>query len=263
MTYCVGLLLEQGMVMLSDTRTSVGFDNISCFSKLDTFHRPRERMIATMSAGNLAISQAVINRIRDGLPDPETGEVETIYSVPTMSRAAGLVGEAVRRVYHTHNPVMAEQKVGFEVSIIIGGQIAGHTMRLFQVYAAGNYIEATVDTPFLQIGEHKYGKPILDRAISKCMNLFDGVKLALISMDSTLRSNLSVGLPLDLLVYRHDSIDDWKIHRITEEDAYFATIRERWAQALYEAHREIPVRDWLGSTPQLVKSPAGSASSAA
>lgn len=133
MTYCVGLFLDRGMVMLADTRTNAGFDNISCFSKLNTFHRPGERMIASMSAGNLAISQAIINRIQDGLPDPETGEVETIYSIPTMSRAAALVGEAVRRVYHTHNPVMAEQNVSFDVSIMLGGQIAGRTMRLFYV----------------------------------------------------------------------------------------------------------------------------------
>ena len=253
MTYCVGLFLDHGMVMLADTRTNAGFDNISCFPKLNTFHRPGERMIATMSAGNLAISQAVINRIQDGLPDPETGAVETIYTIPTMSRAAALIGEAVRRVYHTHNPVMAEQHVSFDVSIMLGGQIAGRTMRLFHIYAAGNFIEATADTPFLQIGEHKYGKPILDRAVSRDMSIVDGVKLALISMDSTLRSNLSVGMPLDLLVYRNDSIDDLEIRRITEEDAYFGMIRERWAEALYNAHRDIPAPDWLAGSPQLVE----------
>ncbi|MGA9421551.1 MAG: peptidase, partial [Rhodanobacteraceae bacterium] len=184
MTYCVGLFLDRGLVMLADTRTNAGFDNISCFSKLNTFCRPGERMIATMSAGNLAVSQAVINRIQDGLPDPETGEVETIYNVPTMFRAAELVGEGVRRVYDTHGKAMREQNVTFDVSIMLGGQIAGRTMRLFHVYAAGNFIEATGDTPFLQIGEHKYGKPILDRAVTSNMPLVEGVKLALISMDS-------------------------------------------------------------------------------
>ncbi len=235
--------------MLADTRTNAGFDNISCFSKLNTFLRKGERMIATMSAGNLAISQAVINRIQDGLPDPETGEIETIYTVPTMFRAAALVGEGVRRVYSTHGIAMREQNVSFDVSIMLGGQIAGRTMRLFHIYAAGNFIEATGDTPFLQIGEHKYGKPILDRAVTSGMPLSDGVKLALISMDSTLRSNLSVGLPLDLLTYRNDSIDDVETHRITEDDAYFKMVRERWSSALYDAQRAIPVPEWLREEP--------------
>jgi putative proteasome-type protease len=206
-TYCVGLFLDQGLVMLADTRTNAGLDNISCFAKLQHFHRPGERMIATMTAGNLAVSQAVINLIQEGLPQPETGVQETIYSVPSMFGAAALVSQAVRQVHQVHGKAMQEQDVPFDVSILLGGQVADRTMRLFQIYAAGNFIEATGDTPFLQVGEHKYGKPILDRAVSSATSLTDGVKLALISMDSTLRSNLSVGMPLDLLVYRKDSID--------------------------------------------------------
>ncbi|MDH5823594.1 peptidase [Luteimonas sp. RD2P54] len=245
MTYCVGLLLDQGLVMLGDTRTNAGFDNISCFSKLQKYHVPGERLIATLSAGNLAISQAVLNLIQEGLPDPETGQVETIYTAPTMFRAAALVGEAVRRVHRTHGEAMKQQGVGFDVSIMLGGQIAGRTLRLFHVYAAGNFIEATTDTPYLQIGEHKYGKPMLDRAITSNTSLIEGVKLALISMDSTLRSNLSVGMPLDLLVYRKDSIDGVVEQRMDEGDEYFAMIRERWSKALSEAHRQIPAPDWL------------------
>ncbi len=250
MTYCVGLLLDQGLVMLADTRTNAGFDNISCFSKLQQFHVPGQRMIATMSAGNLAISQAVINLIQDGLPDPESGETETIYSVPTMFRAAALVAEAVRRVHRTHGEAMKQQDVTFDVSIMLGGQIAGRTMRLFHVYAAGNFIEATGDTPYLQIGEHKYGKPILDRAVTSATSLIDGVKLALISMDSTLRSNLSVGPPLDLLVYDIDSIDGLVLQRMTDQDPYFCMIRERWSEALSEAHQRIPAPDWLAPRPK-------------
>lgn len=245
MTYCVGLCLEQGLVMLADTRTNAGVDNISTFAKLQVFHRSGERMIAAMTAGNLAVSQAVINLIQAGLPDPETGEVETIYSVPTMFRAAALVGEAVRRVHRIHGPAMREQEVSFDVAILLGGQLAGRTTRLFQIYAAGNFIEATRDTPFLQIGEHKYGKPILDRAVNRDTSISDGVKLALISMDSTLRSNLSVGLPLDLLVYRNNCIDAAQSHRITEKDRYFRMIRERWSTALSQAHRRIPAPGWL------------------
>lgn len=247
MTYCVGLFLDEGLVMLADTRTNAGFDNISSFAKLQQFHVPGQRMIATMSAGNLAVSQAVINLIQEGLLDPESGKVETIYTVPTMFRAAALVGEAVRRVHRIHGPAMLEQKVNFDVSIMLGGQMAGRTMRLFHIYAAGNFIEATGDTPFLQIGEHKYGKPILDRALTSATSLSDGVKLALISMDSTLRSNLSVGMPLDLLVYRNDSIDGLSVQRINESDPYFAMVRERWSAALDQAQQQIPPPDWLGT----------------
>jgi putative proteasome-type protease len=231
--------------MLADTRTNAGLDNISSFAKLQQFHNPGERMIAAMTAGNLAVSQAVINMIQDGLPDQETGLLQTIYSVPTMLAAAGLVSEAVRRVYRIHGEAMKEQNVSFDVSILLGGQVANRTMRLFEIYAAGNFIEATCDTPFLQVGEHKYGKPILDRAVTSATSLTDGVKLALISMDSTLRSNLSVGMPLDLLVYRNNSIDGVESHRIEEGDDYFQMIRERWSAALSEAHRQIPTPDWL------------------
>ncbi len=248
MTYCVGLFLNKGLVMLADTRTNAGMDNISSFAKLQMFHRPGERMIATMSAGGLAITQAVVNLIQDGLPDPETGTVETIMSVPSMFAAAALVGEAVRRVYRTHGAAMKEQGVPFDVSILLGGQLAGRTMRLFHIYSAGNFIEATGDTPFLQIGEHKYGKPILDRSVTSDTSLADGVKLSLISMDSTLRSNLSVGLPLDILVYHNDSVDNVECKRICEGDPYFEMIRTRWSDALRVAHCDIPSPDWLNTT---------------
>jgi putative proteasome-type protease len=243
-TYCVGLFLDEGLVMLADTRTNAGMDNISSFAKLQHFHVPGERMIATMSAGSLALSQAVINMIQDGLPDPETGEIETIYTVPTMFRAAALIGEAIRRVHRTHDAAMREKSVSFDVSILLGGQLEGRTMRLFQIYDAGNFIEATADTPFLQIGEHKYGKPILDRAVTMGTSIIDGVKLALISMDSTLRSNLGVGLPLDLLTFKRDQLDSVDTHRITEDDAYFRMLRASWSAALQEAHRDIPPPDW-------------------
>lgn len=239
MTYCVGLFLDSGLVMLSDTRTNAGMDNISCFSKQHLFHRPGDRAIVVMTAGNLAVSQAVVNLVRDGLPDAAGGE-KTLYSVNSMFDAASLVGEAVRHVYRTHGPAMKEQDVSFDVSLLVGGQLAGRTMRLFQVYAAGNFIAATADTPFLQIGEHKYGKPILDRACQSTSSIEDGIKLALISMDSTLRSNLSVGMPLDLTVYRRDSLDLSSHWRVGEYDPYFLDIRERWSNALRDAYRSIP-----------------------
>lgn len=244
MTYCVGLLLEPGLVMLADTRTNAGMDNISTFAKLHVFHREGDRMIALMTAGNLAISQSVVNLVQEGLPDPESGQKDTIHTVPTMFRAAALVGEAVRHVHKVHGEAMRKQDVRFDVSVLVGGQIAGRTLRLFNVYAAGNFIEATRDTPFLQVGEHKYGKPILDRAVRPDMPLSDGVKLALISMDSTLRSNLSVGLPLDLLVHRRGDLSPPVVRRIGEHDPYFQTIREHWSTALREAHRAMPAPEW-------------------
>ncbi|TXK65842.1 peptidase [Alkalisalibacterium limincola] len=244
MTYCVGLFLDDGLVMLADTRTNAGVDNISSFAKLQVFSTPGDRMIATMTAGSLAVSQAVMNLIQEGVQDPETGETATIYTVPSMFRAASLVGEAVRQVYRTHGKAMQEHGLSFDVSILLGGQLHGRTVRLFQIYSAGNFIEATGDTPFLQIGEHKYGKPILDRAVTSETNLIDGIKLALISMDSTLRSNLSVGLPMDLLVYRKDHLEGPSLRRITEDDEYFLMLRKRWSEAISEAHRQIPQPDW-------------------
>ncbi len=242
MTYCVGLDLKDGLVLLSDTRTNAGVDNIATFSKTYVFEQPGQRFMALLAAGNLALTQSIVNLLQEGL---ETGEtVETLLTVKSMFRAAQLVGEAVRRIYRINGPTMQAQNIQFDVSFLLGGQIKHRSMRLFQVYAAGNFIEATVDTPFLQIGEHKYGKPILDRAARYDTDLYDGVKLALVSMDSTLRSNLTVGMPIDLLVYRRDALKAELRRRITEDDEYFKMIRERWSEALREAYRAIPRPDW-------------------
>jgi putative proteasome-type protease len=242
MTYCVGLDLKEGLVLLSDTRTNAGVDNISIFSKTFIFEKPGERVIALLAAGNLALTQATVNMLHEGIEID--GKVETPLTVKSMFRAAQLVGEAVRRVWRIDGPAMQAQNVTFEISFLLGGQIKGRSMRLFQIYAAGNFIEATPDTPFLQIGEHKYGKPILDRAARYDTDLYDGVKLALVSMDSTLRSNLTVGLPVDLSVYRRDALKLELRRRITEDDEYFRMIRERWSAALRDAYRAIPRPDW-------------------
>jgi putative proteasome-type protease len=243
MTYCVGLYLADGLVMLADTRSNAGVDNIATFSKMHVFEIPGERVLTLMTAGNLATSQSVVNMLKEGLTGPD-GAVETFNSVGTMFRAAQLVGEAVRRVYHVDAPALDEQHISFDISLLLGGQIRGGESRLYQIYAAGNFIEATQDTPFLQIGEHKYGKPILDRAARYDTELYDGVKLAFVSMDSTMRSNLTVGLPIDLLVYRRDAFKIELKRRITEEDEYFRMIRERWSQALRDAYRAIPRPSW-------------------
>jgi putative proteasome-type protease len=230
--------------MLSDTRTNAGVDNISIFSKMHIYQVEGERFLTVMSAGNLGVTQAVVNMLHEGI---DTGErVETLYTVPSMFRAAQLVGEAVRRVYRTDGPTLEAQNVKFDVSLLLGGQLRGRGMRLFQIYAAGNFIEATPDTPFLQIGETKYGKPILDRVLEYTTDPRDGVKLVLVSMDSTLRSNLTVGMPIDLMVYRRDALKAEIRRRITDDDPYFRMIREGWSEALREAYRAIPRPDWMG-----------------
>jgi putative proteasome-type protease len=244
MTYCVGLYLKDGLVMLSDTRTNAGVDNISIFSKMHIYEVPDERFLTVMSAGNLGVTQAVVNLLHEGI---DTGErIETLYTAPSMFRAAQLVGEAVRRVYRTDGPTLEAQNIKFDVSLLLGGQLKGRGMRLFQIYAAGNFIEATPDTPFLQIGETKYGKPILDRVLQFNTDPRDGVKLVLVSMDSTLRSNLTVGMPIDLMVYRRDVLRAEIRRRITDDDPYFRMIREGWSEALREAYRAIPRPDWMG-----------------
>ena len=248
MTYCVGLYLRDGLVLLSDTRTNAGVDHISTFSKMHVFEKPGERVIVAMTAGNLAISQAVINLLSEGLESGEgpgaQGRSETLLTVPSMFRAAQLVGRAVRQVFETDGPTLKAQGLTFDVSVLLAGQIKDRNMRLFQVYAAGNFIEATEETPFLQVGEHKYGKPILDRVLTHDSDIDDGIKLVLISMDSTLRSNLTVGMPLDLLVYRRDSQRIALKRRISEDDPYFQAIRQRWSAALREAYQSIPRPDW-------------------
>ena len=244
MTYCVGLRLHDGLVLLSDTRTNAGVDNISTFRKMHVYAEPGERVIALMPAGNLAIAQSVLNLLDEGIENEKTGEVETLMNVPTMFRAAQLVGAAVRRTFETDHEALQAQDVSFDVSMLLGGQIAGRTVRLFQIYAAGNFIEATEDSPFLQVGEHKYGKPILDRAVTYGTDLYDGAKLSLISMDSTLRSNLTVGMPVDLLIYRRDALVPEVQRRIHENDPYFEALRAGWSAALRDAYLALPVPPW-------------------
>jgi putative proteasome-type protease len=241
-TYCVALNVRDGLVMLADTRTNAGADNVRTCRKLHVFEAPGDRVLVLLAAGNLALSQSVLNLLAEGI-ESERG-LETLQSVPNVFRAAQLVGAAVRQIYHVDGDALKAQDVGFDVSFLLGGQIAGGPVRLFQIYAAGNFVEAGPDMPFLQIGEHKYGKPILDRALSHETPLEDGVKLVLISMDSTLRSNLTVGLPIDLLLLRAGALRVEMQRRIGEDDPYFRMIREKWSSALREAYQGIPRPSW-------------------
>lgn len=240
MTYCVGLLVADGLVMIADTRTNAGLDNIATFRKLHVFRRPGERMIALATSGNLGISQGVMSLLSEGFDDRETGEHHDIFTPRSMFDTAALVGRAVREVYRIDGVTQAQQASDFGVSLLVGGQIDGRRMRLFQVYSAGNFIEATADTPYLQVGEHKYGKPILDRAVTYQTDVYEALKLGLISMDSTMRSNLGVGMPIDVLLYRRDAPDAEIDLRIEQDEPYFHALRERWSAALREAHQSIP-----------------------
>jgi putative proteasome-type protease len=240
MTYCVGILVDEGLVMIADTRTNAGLDNIATFRKLNVFNEPGDRVIAIATAGNLAISQSVISRLNEGLRNPDTDEVETIYTAKTMFQAAQLVGRAIRQVYEVDGKMLERKNLSFECTMLLGGQIAGGRMHLFMIYSAGNFIEATPDTPYLQIGEHKYGKPILDRSVNFHTYIPDALKIGLISMDSTMRSNLGVGMPVDLIVMSRDQVKADLIHRIEPGEPYFHDLRERWSAALRKAHQDIP-----------------------
>ncbi len=241
MTYCVGILLNDGLVMISDTRTNAGIDNISTFRKLHMFENPGERCMAVASSGNLSITQSVMSLLTEGLPsqqDPD--QLETLSNVPTMFQAAQLVGRAVREIYRLDAAALDEHHTRFDIALLLGGQIKDRRLRLFMIYAAGNFIEATQDTPFLQIGEHKYGKPILDRAVKYDADLYDALKIGLISVDSTMRSNLAVGLPIDIMVQRRDALKAELTYRIEQGDPYFEDLRTRWSEALRATHQAIP-----------------------
>lgn len=226
--------------MIADTRSNAGLDNIAIFRKLHIFENPGERVVILATAGNLAISQSVVNLLTEGMENRETGDVETLEQMPSMFTSAQFVGRAIREVHRIDGGSLAQQSGSFDVSMLLGGQVKGGRLRLFMVYAAGNFIEATFDTPYLQIGEHKYGKPILDRSVTADTDLYDALKLGLISMDSTMRSNLGVGLPIDLAVVRRDAIKSELTYRIEEGEPYFHDLRESWSSALRAAHLAIP-----------------------
>lgn len=242
MTYCVGLKLDRGLVFASDTRTNAGLDNIATFKKLHVWHAKGERVITLLSAGNLAITQAVVSELSEQIAAPRDGQ-PNLMTAETMFQVARLVGDAVRNVRERDGEALAANAESFFVSFILGGQIKGEDCRLFEVYSAGNFIEATEDTPFFQIGEHKYGKPILDRVTSADMRLGEAAKMVLLSFDSTLRSNLSVGMPIDMLLYNTDSFHSDRHVRIEKDDPYFEELSNSWSTALRSAFADIPEFD--------------------
>jgi len=246
MTYCVGIRLDAGLVFMSDSRTNAGLDQISTYRKMMIYERADDRFMVMLSAGNLSISQSVreilqVEKLANGDEPPIT-----IWNAKSMFDAARVLGSAVRRVYDQDGRALKATGVDFNASMIFGGQIKGEAMRMFLVYSAGNFIEATRETCYFQIGESKYGKPILDRVITPATPLDEAAKCALISMDSTLKSNLSVGLPLDLLVYENNAFRTDQLVCIDEGNPYFGMIRGTWGQRLRQVFEDIEDPRWDG-----------------
>ena len=240
MTYCCGVLVQDGLVMIADTRTNAGVDNISTFRKLHVFSRPGERVIGLMTAGSLSVTQAAISLMQEGLLNPDTGQIETLDAQISMFRAAQFVGHALHKATCAVKAVLADANVDYGATVLLGGQIAGGPMRMFMIYGVGNFIECGTDVPFMQIGEPKYGKPILDRAVEFETPLQDVLKLGLISFELTMRSNLAVGAPLDIIVLPRDGLALELEHRIEADDAYWRSLTQQWNAAMKAAHEAIP-----------------------
>ena len=261
MTYCVAIKLNAGLVFLSDSRTNAGLDQISTFRKMIVYERPGDRFMVLLSAGNLSISQSVREILQvEKIKDNEGDEGITIWNATSMFDAARVLGAAIRRVQERDGAALKQNGVDFNVSLIFGGQIKGEGMRLFQVYSAGNFIEATSETPYFQVGESKYGKPVLDRVISPNTPLDEAAKCALVSMDSTLKSNLSVGLPLDLVVYEADKFQTDKIVCVDEDNPYLKMLHSSWGHKLREVFDSIEDPMWNGEqthVPLMVESHRG------
>jgi len=246
MTYCVGIRLNAGLVFLSDSRTNAGLDAISTFRKMMIYERPDDRFMVMLSAGNLSISQSVREILQVEKIPQDHGEPITIWNARSMFDAARVLGSAIRHVHARDAESLKQSGVDFNVSLIFGGQIKGEAMRMFLVYSAGNFIEATRETCFFQVGESKYGKPILDRVLTPATPLDEAAKCALVSMDSTLKSNLSVGLPLDLLIYREGEFRSDRVVCVDEHNPYFRMIRSTWGQRLKEVFEGIEDPRWDG-----------------
>lgn len=240
MTYCVGLKLDAGLVLLSDTRTNAGLDNISTYRKMFLFEEPGERVIAIMTAGSLSVTQTTLARLQEAIDDPDATEASSIMRAPTMLQIATMIGQILSQTRTEIANQWRELKQSqASASMIVAGQRAGGDMRLFLIYPEGNFIEATDDTPYLQIGEHKYGKPILDRVVTTGTSLADAQKAVLLSMDSTLRSNLSVGMPLDMTVIEKNSCRVSMTRRIMDGDPDFAEMSANWSAALRDSFAKI------------------------
>lgn len=242
MTYCVGVMLDEGMILASDSRTNAGVDNIAKFCKMTLFERRGDRVIVLLSSGNLAGTQAVIGVLNQRCAAGDA--VPSLWSAPTMFDVAILVADAMRDIERRDGEYLQENEIGFNASFIVGGQISGEPIRLFRIYSEGNFIEAGLDTPFFQTGETKYGKPIIDRVITRSTPLVEATKCVLVSFDSTMRCNLSVGMPIDLICYERDSLEVRMRCRFDEGDPYFEALSYAWSEGTRQAFRQLPELRW-------------------
>jgi putative proteasome-type protease len=243
MTYCVAIRLDSGMIFASDSRTNAGVDHIATFCKMRVYERPDDRVIVILSSGNLAMTQGVIN-ILDRHLYAHDGE-NTIWNAPSMFDVASLAGNALREMALRDGPSLAQSGIDASANIVVGGQIRGEQQRLFHIYPQGNFIETSDETPYFQLGESKYGKPILDRVITPSSPQKEAAKCVLISFDSTVKSNISVGLPIDMLWYPKDSLRVGVQQRIRDGDPYFSMLRQRWGGGLRRVFGELPDPDWM------------------
>jgi len=243
MTYCVGVRLDSGILLASDSRTNAGVDHIASFCKMKVFELPNERVIVVLSSGNLSITQSVINTLEQHRHADQA--MPTIWNAANMYDVACIVGDALREVERRDGPYLAQSNIDASASMLVGGQVKGEDPRLFNIYPQGNFIEATAETHTFQLGEGKYGKPVLDRVVTTATNPVDAVKCVLVSFDSTIRSNISVGLPIDLLWYPRDSLRVGFQKRILEGDPYFNMLRNAWGAGLRRAFGELDNPDWV------------------
>jgi putative proteasome-type protease len=242
MTYCVGVLLSDGIVFASDSRTHATVDNFASFSKMTVFERAGDRVFVLLSSGNLAGTQAVINVLKQRA-DAKEGTAN-LWTTRTMFDMAGLVSDAMRDIERRDKTHLEKSDLAFNASFILGGQIKGEPMRLFRIYAEGNFIEASSDTPFLQTGETKYGKPIIDRVVTTSTSIHDASKCVLVSFDSTMRSNLSVGMPIDMVCYERDALEVRMRRRFEQGDAYFDALSREWSEGVRTVFKRLPELKW-------------------
>ena len=244
MTYCVAVLLDAGMVFASDSRTNAGVDNIATFRKMHVIANEGERVIVILSSGNLSITQSAINLLEHQSRASDANK--TVHNASSMFEIANLVGNALREVHRRDRPYLQQSNIDIGASFVVGGQIRGEPQRLFNIYSEGNFIEAAPETPYFQIGESKYGKPVIDRVITRSTHLMEAAKCVLVSFDSTMRSNISVGLPIDIVIYDNNSLELRLQRRIDEADAYFKMIHTEWGEGLRRVFAELPNPDWNG-----------------
>ncbi len=242
MTYCVAMSLDAGMLFASDSRTNAGVDQVSRFSKMRTFVQPGERVVVVLSSGNLSFTQNAINILEQRARAPDVPL--TLWNATSLFEVARLFGDALRDVKARDGPYLAQSNIDAGANFLVGGQIRGEAPRLFNVYSEGNFIEATDETCYFQSGETKYGKPIIDRVIKRGTSLIDATKCTMVSFDSTMRSNISVGLPIDLLVYETDALDIKMQRRIEETDPYYLMVHSEWGEGLRRVFAQLPNPDW-------------------